>query len=232
MFEELDFQRTPLGDLILRRRESVSRPGLIVYEVTLDGEFLMSSVVNDSEIALSSLGLSALEGEGPWEVMVGGLGLGYTAAAALQDPRVRQVTVVELLEPVLQWHLKGLVPLGAQLSADPRCQFRHADFFEVMGAAPEGQRDTFDAILIDIDHSPQALLQPQHAAFYQRAGVENLARHLRPGGVVALWSADPLSEDFVAEVGRVFGSVKTHTVDFYNPFMGEEDQNTVLVGKR
>jgi spermidine synthase len=228
MFEELDFQRTSLGELVLRRRESISRPGLIVYEVTLDGEFLMSSAVNDSEIALAELGLAALEG-GPWEVMVAGLGLGYTAAAALKHQTVRRVTVVEYLEPVLQWHRKGLVPLGAELTGDPRCEFLLADFFEVMRSPPKSERDRYDAILVDIDHSPEALLQPANAAFYAKAGMANLARHLKPRGVLALWSADAPAPGLLDDVRSLFSVVEARPIHFYNPFMGEEDCNTVLL---
>ena len=231
MFKELDVQRTSLGELVLRRRESISRPGQIVHEVTLDGEFLMSSGVNDSEVALAELGLAGLEGEG-WRVMVGGLGLGCTAAAVLQHPEVGHLTVVEYLEPVLRWHLQGLVPLGPQLLADPRCEFVHADFFEHVRSPPSAGGDRCDAILIDIDHSPQSWLQPANAAFYGTAGLESLAAHLKPRGTLALWSADPPPQRFLDEVRGVFQSAECHAIRFYNPFVGEEDCNTILVARR
>jgi spermidine synthase len=230
MYEELDFQRTALGDLILRRRSSVSQQGAIVYEVTLDGEFLMSSVVNQSEIALTHLGLAAL-GRPAREVMVAGLGLGHTAAAVLEHPEVEHLTVVELLAPVLDWHRERLVPLGELLSTDPRCRLLQADFFQLVGQPREAHGPLHDAILVDIDHSPEALLHPSHAGFYARGGLRSLASHLSPGGVLGYWSADPPPPSFLDALREVFRSVEVHTVEFYSPFLGEEDSNTVLIAQ-
>ena len=106
-FEELDFQETPLGDISLRRRSELRLAGKIVYEVKLGDEFLMSSLFTDAEIQLARLGLAALEGTG-LDVVVGGLGLGYTAAAVLEDPSVASLMVVEVMEPVIDWHRRGL----------------------------------------------------------------------------------------------------------------------------
>jgi spermidine synthase len=229
MFQALDHQHTPLGELVLRRRASPSLGGQLVYEVTLDGEFLMSSVVNASEVALTQLGLAAL-GRPASRVMVAGLGLGHTAATVLDDAHVAHLDVVELLAPVLRWHREGLVPLGPRLTSDPRCHLVQDDFFTRVAAAPAGP--VYDAILVDIDHSPEALLSPSHAGFYARGGLERLAVHLTPDGVLGYWSADPPPPDFLRGLEAVFGSVQVHTVEFYNPFMDEEDVNTVLVARR
>jgi len=97
--EELDHAMTPLGELILRRRCVRSLGGVDVFEVKLAGAFLMSSMVNDAEIALADIALSQVTGH--WrDLLVGGLGLGHTAKAALDADHVRSVTVIELLEPV------------------------------------------------------------------------------------------------------------------------------------
>lgn len=229
MFQALDHQHTPLGELVLRRRTSPSLGGQVVYEVTLDDEFLMSSAVNASEIALTQLGLAAL-GRPAARVMVAGLGLGHTAATVLDDTHVRHLDVVELLPPVLRWHREGLVPLGARLSSDPRCHLVQDDFFTRVAAAPTGA--PYDAILVDIDHSPDALLSPTHASFYARGGLEQLAAHLVPDGVLGYWSADPPPPDFLRGLEAVFASVQVHTVEFYNPFIDEEDVNTILVARR
>ena len=119
IFEELDFQRTPIGELALRRRRIPKLGDLDVYEVKLGEDFLMSSLFHEAERQLSKLGLGALEKD-DLDVIVGGLGLGYTAAAALEDPRVSSLVVVEYLAPVIQWHKNGLVPLGESLSSDQR----------------------------------------------------------------------------------------------------------------
>ncbi len=136
-FEELDFQQTPLGDISLRRRSELRLAGKIVYEVKLGDEFLMSSLFTDAEIQLAKLGLAELEGS-DLDIVVGGLGLGYTAAAVLEDPSVGSLMVVEVMEPVIDWHRRGLVPLGKTLVSDPRCTLVHADFFALAAASGGG----------------------------------------------------------------------------------------------
>src|SRR3954466_8109257 len=118
-FEELDYRETPLGELILRRRRMLSLGGIEIYEVKLGGAFLMSSLFHEVEEALARLGLGELEGE-QWDVVVGGLGLGYTAVAALEHRAVKALLVVDALAPVIGWRRQGLVPLGKKLTEDPR----------------------------------------------------------------------------------------------------------------
>src|SRR6187401_2418763 len=127
-FEELDFQKTALGELILRRRQYHSLGDIDVYEVKLADDFLMSSLFHEVEEALAHLGLGDLSGR-DWDVVVGGLGLGYTAVAALEHQEVASLLVVDALEPVIGWHQRGLVPLGDRLTSDPRTRLVHADFF-------------------------------------------------------------------------------------------------------
>src|SRR5690349_21089072 len=163
-FEELDYQKTPLGEISLRRRAEPRLEGRIVYEVKLGDEFLMSSLFTSAEIELARLGLAALEGSG-WDIVVGGLGLGYTAVAALEDPSVKSLTVVEVMEAVIDWHRRGIVPNGKALVSDPRCTFMCGDFFEV-ALSPNGAFDRSSpsrlvhAVLLDIDHSPRHWLNP------------------------------------------------------------------------
>ena len=127
LFEELDWSPTPIGPVSLRRRRDL-RLGADVYEVKLGEEFLMSSWFTESEVALARSGLAMCHGEA-LDVVVGGLGLGYTAAAVLDDPRVRSLTIVEYLAPVIAWHRDRLLPLGEKLVGDPRCRIVEGDFF-------------------------------------------------------------------------------------------------------
>uniref|UniRef100_UPI003F6EA541 hypothetical protein n=1 Tax=Elioraea sp. TaxID=2185103 RepID=UPI003F6EA541 len=184
-FEELDCQPTPIGLLSLRRRRELAL-GLDVFEIKLGEQFLMSSLVTASEIALARLGLAELAGRA-LEVVVGGLGLGHTAHAALESQAVAALLVVELFEPVIAWHREGLVPLGRALADDPRCRLVQGDFFglsaSTAGFDPDAPGRRFDAILLDIDHSPEFLLDPTNARFYEPQGLRRLAGHLRPGGV-------------------------------------------------
>lgn len=230
MFEEIDVRDTPLGELILRRRTSSALGGEVVHEVVLDGERLMSSHVCASERALARLGIGAAPGmEGP--VLVGGLGLGITAREALASPGVTRVVVVEALAPVVEWHERGLVPLGHRLARDARCRIETGDFFARV-AAPPGPGEAYRSILVDIDHSPRDLLDPGHAAFYGEHRLERLREHLLPRGSFALWSADPFPRELLDRLGRVLGDVRTHEVEFDQPMTGEVDRNWIVTARR
>lgn len=233
-FEELDYRSTPIGDLSVRRRTEV-RLGVIVYEIKLNEEFLMSSLFTASEIALARLGLADLDRD-DLTVAVGGLGLGYTAATVLEHDKVGRLYVIDYLLPVIDWHQSGLLPLGKTLTADPRCRFVHGDFFKLAcsaeGLVPDAPSTKFDAILVDIDHSPRHVLSPEHSAFYSRAGLSAMAAHLVPGGVFALWSNDPPDDAFVASVGEVFDAVESHVVSFHNPYLNSDSACTVYVARK
>lgn len=235
-FEELDYRKTPLGEISLRRRAEPRLEGRILYEVKLGDEFLMSSLFTDAEIQLATLGVAALEGE-DLDIVVGGLGLGYTAAAALENPSVRSLMVVEVMEPVIDWHRRGLVPLGKELVSDPRCTLAHADFF-AMASSSGGGFDRTDpnrrmhAVLVDIDHSPSHWLNPGNSAFYTAPALRNLADKLHPGGVFGLWSNDPPEAAFTCLLDSVFQSSEAHIVTFPNPYSGGESSNTVYLARK
>ena len=234
-FAELDYRQTPLGELTLRRRRLLSFDGLEIFEVKLGDYFLMSSLFHDVEVALADLGLAALTAP-KLDVVVGGLGLGYTALAALKNPAVQSLIVVEALEPVIEWHQRGLVPLGPQLMADPRCRFVHADFFALAatpekGFDPETPGRKFHAVLLDIDHSPRHLLYEQNGAFYQADGLRRLAAQLHPGGVFALWSDDPPDDDFLAILRQAFTGADARVVSFFNPLLEQDSSSTVYLAR-
>ncbi|MEC4016326.1 spermidine synthase [Streptomyces sp. H27-D2] len=233
-FEEIDWRPTPMGDISLRRRRDPST-GTDVYEVKLGDEFLMSSLFTEGEIALTRLGLAKLPG-GDLDVAVGGLGLGYTAQAALDDPRVRSLIVVEALGEVIDWHERGLVPLGERLTSDSRCRLVQGDFFAEVGASrgldPQAPDRRFHAILLDIDHSPQHVLHPSHATLYEPSGLRRLADQLHPDGVFALWSNDPPHEDFSSVLAEVFADSEAHIVDFDSSLQGGKAANTVYVARK
>ena len=234
-FEELDYRETPLGELTLRRRRMLSLGGLDVYEVKLGEAFLMSSLFHEVEEALAHLGLGELKGES-WDVVVGGLGLGYTAAAALEHPEVASLLIVDALAPVIDWHRRGLVPLGEKLTRDPRTKMLHADFFERAqsgeGFDPEQPARNFHAVLLDIDHSPSNLLHPRNAAFYQPNGLRALAAQLHPNGIFALWSDDPPDDEFLGALGGVFATARAHVVTFPNPVTEADSASTVYVAAK
>jgi spermidine synthase len=233
-FEELDYRLTPIGGLILRRRWELSL-GVDIFEIKLGDEFLMSSLFTASEIALARLGLAELS-DPNLDVVVGGLGLGYTAQAVLEHRSVKSLVIVEALEAVIDWHEKGMLPLGETLTADSRSRFVLGDFFAMAAAKegfdPDAPARRFDAILVDIDHSPNFLLDPQNAAFYQPAGLKKLATHLRPGGVFGLWSNEPPDKSFTARLISVFAEARAERVTFHNPLQNREFTQTVYLARK
>jgi spermidine synthase len=233
LFEELDYRETPIGALSLRRRREL-RLGVDVFEIKLGEDFLMSSLFTASEIALARLGLGALGGRN-LDVVVGGLGLGYTAAAVLENSQVGSLVVVEALAPVIDWHRRGLVPLGAAITADARCRLVHGDFFALAAAEagfdPDAPGRRFDAVLVDIDHSPDGLLDPHHAGFYQPAGLRRLAAHLRPGGVFGLWSNALPDAAFTARLADCFVEARAEPVTFHNPLQDRPFTQTVYLAR-
>ena len=126
------------------------------------------------------------------------------------------------------------MPLGAGLSADQRCEFLAGDFYarvNSQGMDPQAPDKRFHAILLDIDHSPRHVLHPDHAAFYMADGLRQLATHLRPDGIFALWSNDPPDDDFSATLGTVFSATLAHVVEFDNPLQDRKATNTVYVAR-
>lgn len=220
-----------MGLISLRRRLEPSLK-VDVYEVKLGDEFLMSSLFTVAEIELAERGLAPLP-DTDLDVVVGGLGLGYTARAVLRDPRVRSLVVVEAVGEVIRWHERELLPDTHGLTSDPRTRLHLGDFFAMAsgdaGFDPELPRRRFHAILLDIDHTPRHVLHPTHAAFYTPAGLRSLSRHLHPGGIFGLWSDDPPDDDFCAVLAEVFDTAAAHVVTFRNPLTGGTSANTVYV---
>jgi spermidine synthase len=230
-FQELGWRSTPMGELVLRRRwdTTVERD---VLEIKLDDEFLMSSLFTVAEVELAHRALAELPGE-DLDVVVGGLGLGYTAQAVLADPRVRSLSVVEALDVVVEWHENGLIPTEPPLAPDRRCEFVHGDFFAML-RSPEGLDPTapwrrFHAIVVDIDHSPRHVLHPSHRAFYEPAGLGRLADYLYPGGVFGLWSNDPPDQEFLTALTSTFAQARAEVVTFANPLQNRDATATIYL---
>ena len=230
-FAELDWAPTRIGEISLRRRlEPTTRTE--VYEVKLGDEYLMSSLFTVAEEELARLAL-AVRPDSPCDVVVGGLGLGYTARAVLADNRVRSLTVVEALAPVIDWHRRELLPEGRALTTDPRTTMLEGDFFALLRDGTgfdQGDPDRrFDAILVDIDHSPVNVLDPSHADLYTTTGLRRLGSRLRPGGAFGLWSDDAPDEAFLTVLRQCFAAATAQVVTFANPLTGGDSANTVYV---
>lgn len=233
-FEELGWQQTPMGVISLRRRFDLSVQA-DVYEVKLDDEYVMTSLFTVAERELARLGLARTPGT-DLDVIVGGLGLGYTAREALTCNRIRSLTVVEYSEAVIDWHERDLLPDTVGLAADSRVTLVCADFFaaatSAAGFEPGAPGRTWDAILLDIDHSPRHVLNDPHADFYTRDGLRAASAHLVPGGTFAMWSDEVPDEEFGAVLESVFTDVEAEQIWFDNPLTRDRSAATIYLATR
>jgi spermidine synthase len=233
--EILAYELTPLGLLILRRRELLSRPGTMVTEVTLDHEFLMSSYLTESERQLTQLGLARLQERDRSDpvaskkrMLVGGLGLGYTAAEGLKHPDVAEVEVVEFLPQVIGWTRAGLIPLSETLNNDPRLAITQGDIYARLTGPAER---LFDLIVIDVDHSPEDVLGEQSHGFYSVPGLQAAREHLTAGGVIGVWSYDE-STPLLDSMRQVFADVSVEQVTVWNDLINESQTDWLFFGRR
>jgi spermidine synthase len=226
--EILACDMTHLGLLCLRRRTTITEPAESVTEVTLDHEFLMSSLHTNSERALAEISLSMLTGDA-MTVLIGGLGLGYTAQAALASKRVAHVELVELLPQVIGWLRKGLIHLAAELNAEPRLSIVAGDIYARLATQDFGPR--YDLILIDVDHSPQERLGEASDAFYSAESLARTLGHLKPGGRLAVWSSAH-DAPMIDTMHRIFAEVSVHPITYRNSHVNQSFTDYVIIGKR
>jgi spermidine synthase len=189
------------GEVALARRGDV-------VELVVNGAFAMDTVHTATERALATLALARVPGDG-LRVLVGGLGLGFTVRALLDEPRVAHVDVVELHPPLVAWARDALVQPLAGLLDDARVTVISADVLDAVPALPPG---SVDGVLLDVDNGPGFLIHPRNEAVYEAPFLAAAARALSARGVLAIWSADPsadLADDLVAAVG----TVETVTLD-------------------
>jgi hypothetical protein len=213
-FEIIAYEPSPIGMICLRRRESSADPGGYVTEITLDHRFLMSSAVTDSERALAFHALAMHDGR-ELEVLVGGLGLGYTAREALRSERVARVDVVEYLRPVIDWLARGLVPLAAELQADARLP-RPGDVYQRLAISAR----RYDVILIDVDNSLSN--RRRERPFTPKRGP---ARHHRRPACSACGHADSAAS---SALRRVFREVRVSRCTLERRCRRNRDELAVL----
>lgn len=188
------------GEIALTRRD----PG--VLELRVNGVFVMDTEQTHSERLLAQVALDAVSH--PRRVLVGGLGLGYTAAEVLSDPRVEALEVVEIEEAVVGWLADGTVPHGPELLADPRLTVHVADVVAHMSTSPPGR---YDVVLLDVDNGPDQLVHLPNRTLYDRAGIAVARRALTPEGALVVWSAHPAPR-LATELRTTIGSVSVHRV--------------------
>jgi spermidine synthase len=223
--EILAYEDTPLGPLCLRRRELLAEPGTIVTEVTLDHEFLMSSYNTDSERAISNRSIE-LHGGRDLKVLVGGLGLGYTAHELLKNEHVASVEVIEFLPQVINWLRTGLVPLSPELNAATNLRITAGDVYQSLH---DDSADQYDLIVIDVDHSPSDQLGEEDHSFYTAEGLAKAKTHLREGGILAVWSYAENS-NFSQALRQTFKTVVVEPIKTNNALVGQEQTDWLFFG--
>ncbi|OKK11701.1 spermidine synthase [Streptomyces sp. CB02400] len=188
--EVLDRREGPYGEVVLRRHGDL-------LQIIANGCFLMDTSDGRSERRLVDAALAALDaraghrpGTGP-HVLIGGLGVGFSLAHATGQPRWGRIAVVEREPAIIEWHRAGpLSGLSARALADPRTEIVEADLVRYL----DETSDTFDALCLDIDNGPDWTVTEDNDGLYSAAGLAACARVLRPGGVLAVWSAKPSPE--------------------------------------
>ncbi len=188
------------GELVLRERRPESGPTSL--ELRANGVFVMDTLEVATERALATEALASVAT--PAAVVVGGLGLGFTMHEVLADSRVEKVAVVEIEQSLVDWMRDGTIPHGPALLADERVNVVVAD---VAVALTEAAPASYDLVLLDVDNGPGFLVHEGNAALYRAPFLESARAALRPGGVLAVWSAAEAPE-LTAAMTAVFGAAE------------------------
>jgi spermidine synthase len=180
---QIDTTRVPDADVELR----LMRRGT-EFSMMLGQNELMNSRLSGSEEALATLTCKKIEAVKRPHLLVGGLGMGFTlrAALAVLGPDAR-ITVAELVPAVIAWARGPMAEIFGNSVNDPRADIREADVVDIIKASPSA----FDAILLDVDNGPEALIREANNALYDLRGLQSIRRALRPGGILAVWSSGP-----------------------------------------
>jgi len=190
----VDRCQTPRGELQLQRRGDH-------YEIVSNGIFLMATYNAASARLLVTAALDAVTQ--PRRVLVGGLGVGISLAAALADPRVTEVTVVEIEERVIAWNRRELAPFSDHALDDPRTTVVLADLLTWL----QKTSDRFDVICLDIDNGPDWTVTDENQALYGCGGLAMVQRRLAPAGALSVWSATA-APAFAERLCHRFGNVR------------------------
>ncbi|GGK52434.1 spermidine synthase [Streptomyces flaveus] len=199
----IDRRDGPYGEVVLRRHGEL-------LQIIANGCFLMDTSDGRSERLLIDAARDTLDGRRPEpSVLIGGLGVGFSLAHAAADPRWGRIAVVERERAIIDWHLEGpLAEISAAALADSRTEIVEDDLVAYVNETS----DTYDALCLDIDNGPGWTVTEGNESLYSAAGLTACARLLRPGGVLAVWSAQP-SSDFEGTLRNAgFQQVRTEEI--------------------
>jgi len=211
----LDRVTTPRGELVLRRAGEH-------FEVISNGTFLMDTRDGRSERLLVRAALD--RHPAPRDLLIGGLGVGFSLQAAVADLRLRRIGVVEVEATVADWHRTHLAAVSSGALDDPRVQVVIAD----LGSWLASTTAAYDVICLDVDNGPGWTVTDGNAALYGESGIALLVSRLRPGGVLAVWSAAAVPA-YERLLSRHFDLVSSHAIMVAR---GEPDVVVVASGPR
>ena len=220
-YAEIARAETDRGELVLRERRQEGGPATL--ELRANGVFVMDTLETSTEVALAESALALVEE--PRHVVVGGLGLGFTMHAVLADSRVEKCAVVEIEQALVDWMRDGTIPHGPAMLADERVSIVVAD---VAVALAEAAPASYDLLLLDVDNGPGYLVHDVNAALYEEPFLESARRALRPGGVLAVWSAADAPE-LTDRMRTVFGNADAQAHDVV--LQDREEQYWLLVAR-
>lgn len=225
-YTEVARAESPRGEVVLRERREpeagANTPA--VLELRVNGVFVMDTLETGSERGLAAAALRQVEH--PRDVVIGGLGLGFTLHEVLADRRVEKVVVVEIEDALVQWMRDGTVPHGPSYLADERVTVMTADIRIAMAEATPGAHDL---ILLDVDNGPGFLVYDDNESLYQAEFLRQTRTALRPGGAVVIWSAAE-SPHLQAEMESVFGNAVA--VPFDVALQSREEQYWIYLSRR
>ncbi|MFI2369072.1 spermidine synthase [Streptomyces sp. NPDC018833] len=203
----LDRREGPYGEVVLRRR---GEGDAAVHEIIANGCFLMDTSDGRSERLLIDAAYDAVTtGYVAPSVLIGGLGVGFSLAHAAANTAWRRIAVVEREQAIIDWHRSGpLAAISGEALADPRCVILHTDLVAYLRTTD----DQYDALCLDIDNGPDWTVTEDNGELYSPAGLAACQGALRPGGVLAVWSAQPSAafEDELRNAG--FTGVRTEEI--------------------
>lgn len=197
------------------------------FFLRVNGQALMGTNAPESERMLAKLGCEGLRGKRGVRVLIGGLGFGFTLRAVLELlGEDGLVEVAELLPEVVAWNREHLAEVNGLLVDEPRVRMVLGDVYELM---LKGEAERYDAILLDVDNGPVAMVQEGNGRMYQADGLAMIGRVLKPGGCVAFWSAsgDPA---FVRRLAKAGFAVQVEAVKAYA--QAKRKVHTIFLGRR
>lgn len=197
--ETLERVRTARGELALRRDGDR-------YEIISNGVFLMDTSDGTSERLLVDAAVGRCGSEAPG-MLIGGLGVGFSLRQAVTHAHLAAIDVIEIEPAIIGWHGEHFAGITGDAVADPRVRLVEGDAVTWLA----GAAGRYDIVCLDTDNGPNWLVFDSNAGLYDEAGLEAAHASLRPGGVLAVWSAAP-DEDFARRLESRFGSVETHEI--------------------